>query len=491
MRLARLCTASLAASARHAPVRSLVSISDSFDGGNIDLVKSSNGSVQIKIRPDPHTLLEDKEHMQWFAFRATGGESDGTTKYEIINAADVSFPDAWVGTEVVASTDRSTWTYAPLHRPPSEPFTTAAALSERRAIRVSRDTRRVGSTVYDTSRGVLSWEWKHVAPGVPVYFAYFDLYSYERHLDFVARCAAARDAPGLMVRSLGQTLDGREMDCIDVGTGTQHAWVIHRQHPGESMASFFAEGLLGRLLGLHAGGGVDPLSQRLLKEFTFHIVPNMNPDGALRGHLRTNAGGANLNREWSPSTLPSGATYEAPTLERSPEVYHVLKAMDATGVDLFLDVHGDETLPVAFLAGAEGLDVWEKGPRLRALHGAFVGAYSRANPDMQRPFGYEPGTPANANYCIGSNQVASRFDCLGVTLEMPFKDCVGVARPAGQTRGFDGMRAAQLGAALLDALAYVAPSLRGVDNPVFVREDDAYVAPVEDLAEIAKWAEAR
>ena len=38
-------------------------------------------------------------------------------------------------------------------------------------------------------------------------------------------------------------------------------------------------------------------------------MPNMNPDGSIRGHLRTNAKGANLNREW-----------KEPTEERSPEV---------------------------------------------------------------------------------------------------------------------------------------------------------------------------
>jgi len=38
-------------------------------------------------------------------------------------------------------------------------------------------------------------------------------------------------------------------------------------------------------------------------------VPNVNPDGAMRGHLRTNAAGANLNREWA-----------KPTMEHSPEV---------------------------------------------------------------------------------------------------------------------------------------------------------------------------
>ena len=46
--------------------------------------------------------------------------------------------------------------------------------------------------------------------------------------------------------------------------------------------------------------------------------------------------------------------------------------MDATGVDLFLDVHADEELPFTFVSGAEGCPSW--GPRIQALHGAFVGA---------------------------------------------------------------------------------------------------------------------
>lgn len=51
-----------------------------------------------------------------------------------------------------------------------------------------------------------------------------------RSLDLVARCAAA---PGARVSSLGLTLDGRELECITVGQGPLHCWVIHRQHPGE------------------------------------------------------------------------------------------------------------------------------------------------------------------------------------------------------------------------------------------------------------------
>ena len=330
--------------------------------------------------------MAPQAHLQWFYFRATASEP-GTVQYEIANAAAVSFPLAWEGTQVCASTDRKVWT-------------------------------RVDATTYDEERGALCWSYAHTASSPSVYFAYFDPYDYERQLDFVARCAAA---PGARVRSLGQTLDGRELDCVEVGHGPLHAWVIHRQHPGESQASFYAEGLLTRLLGLtnsNAACSPDGLAVRLRQLYTFHVVPNINPDGAVRGHLRTNACGANLNREWCSGTYAAPATgdYAAPSLARSPEVYHTLSAMEATGVDAFVDVHGDETLPFAFVAGAEGCACW--GERIRALQGAFVASYARANPDMQSRFGYEVEPPLEGNMAVCSNAIAQRFDCLGVAHEM-------------------------------------------------------------------------
>ena len=78
------------------------------------------------------------------------------------------------------------------------------------------------------------------------------------------------------MRSLGQTLDGRELDCVEVGHGPLHAWVIHRQHPGESQASFYAEGLLTRLLGLASNGGAcapDGLTVRCPTFPSYHPSP--------------------------------------------------------------------------------------------------------------------------------------------------------------------------------------------------------------------------
>ena len=93
---------------------------------------------------------------------------------------------------------------------------------------------------------------------------------------------------------------------------------------------------------------------------------------ASRGHLRTNAGGHNLNREWAhPRVTTPRPWYDRPKCTTS------FPKIQETGVDAFLDVHGDEELPFNFLAGSEGLPNW--GPRLRGLHGAFMAAYSRAN----------------------------------------------------------------------------------------------------------------
>jgi hypothetical protein len=73
-----------------------------------------------------------------------------------------------------------------------------------------------------------------------------------------------------------------------------------------------------------------------------------------------------------------------------------------------------------------------------------------------------------------------------VTLEMPFKDNANNLGGPGSAATFQGPRAAALGASLLDALAHVAPSLRGVAAPVF-GPDDEYVAPIEDESTVAAF----
>jgi len=124
------------------------------------------------------------------------------------------------------------------------------------------------------------------------------------------------------LRILGQTVDGRDLDCISIGSGDKPIWVTARQHPGETMAEWWIEGFLARLL-----DDDDPVA-RVMR----------------RGNLRTNAAGANLNREWGVGNIQS-----------CPEVHYVTAAMNVDRPVMVMDVHGDEALPYNFIAGAEGL----------------------------------------------------------------------------------------------------------------------------------------
>lgn len=375
-------------------------ISAGFDAGNIEVLDATDASkVQLAIRKD-----HASDHYQWFHFRVSGarGKSLGL---EIANAGGASYTGGWVGYQAVASTDRQRWFRVP--------------------------------TVYDADAGVLRIE--HTPDADQVWYAYFAPYSLERHRDLVASCGAS---PFAQLHRLGATLDGRDLDMVQIGEpgeGRRVAWVIARQHPGESMAEWWMEGFLDRLLDAD-----DPLGRALRERAVFYVVPNMNPDGSTRGHLRTNAAGVNLNRVW-----------QDPSMETEPEVKLVRDMMDATGVDFCLDVHGDEALPYNFIAGAEGAPGFTE--KQRDLQARFKAAYVRANPDFQVERGYPVAAPGKGNLTMCTNQIAHRFGCLSMTLEQPFKDNANAPDPV---YGWSPERCRKLGASTLDALAEVIDDLR-------------------------------
>ena len=232
-------------------------IDSNFDSGNIDVVDiGDDNTAQLKIRKDV-----GDEHMQWFYFRVDGAKDQNCT-LKILNAGQASYPKAWSDYRVCTSVDRQTWTRV--------------------------DTRFEDGVLSITHRPESQLQW----------YAYFAPHTHEQHLSLLAECALSELT---CIDRLGGTIDGRDLHRIILGTGSLRFWVIARQHPGESMASWWMEGFLARLLDRD-----DALSRRLREIATFHIVPHMNPDGAIRGHLRCNAAGANLNREMLPEENQCG-----------------------------------------------------------------------------------------------------------------------------------------------------------------------------------------
>ena len=371
-----------------------LSITSAFDGGNIALISTSGSSAELEIVKD-----HQSDFYQWFYFRVTGCAGKDLT-LSITNAGNSAYPQGWDNYQARVSSDREDW------------FLTET----------------------DYSDGTLTI--RHSAEADTLWFAYFAPYTIERHYDLVSEIAG-RD--GVSHASLGQTLDGRELDYFSIGTGDLSVWLYARQHPGETMAEWWMEGALDRLT-----DPADPVARVLREKATFHVVPNMNPDGSARGHLRTNAVGTNLNREW-----------HQPTPEKSPEVLWVLNHMDKTGVDFAMDVHGDEAIPANFIAGFEGIPSWTE--RQGALYDAYLAALLKASPDFQTKLGYPVAKPRKGNLSMSTNQVAERFDCVAMTLEMPFKD--NHELPDADF-GWSGERCALLGRACLAALLDIIDDLR-------------------------------
>lgn len=373
-------------------------ISSAFDGGNIVCLDCSDpGDIQLEIRQD-----HQAEFYQWFYFRLSGAR-DLECRLKVVNAGGAAYTAGWQDYRAVASYDREDW------------------------FRVE--------TNFDGETLTIS----HCPDRDAVYFAYFAPYSMERHADLIAE---AQESPIVEVETLGSTLDGQDLDLLCIGEGAndkQPCWVIARQHPGETMAEWWMEGFLERLLNEN-----DPVARALLDRADFYVVPNMNPDGSRRGHLRTNAVGANLNREWQNASL-----------ERSPEVYYVREKMRETGVDFCLDVHGDEALPYNFIAGSEGIPSWSEARN--ELLQSYKDALVLACPDFQTARGYPVSGPGDANMAMCTNYVAETFNCLSMTLEMPFKDTADSPNPRV---GWSPERCRTLGAANLGALYAVFDRLR-------------------------------
>ena len=375
-----------------------VQIRSDFDGGSILVLgdPGGGGEVSLALRPDNAADLR-----QWFCFRSRG-EPGERRAFRIEGAEGAEYPGGWEGYGVCASYDGEDWF-------------------------------RVRTSYED---GALRF--RHTPSRGSITFACFAPFPYARHRRVVGRVARSRRG---RVHVIGETVQGRPISALsfgDDGPSVARVWIIARQHPGETMAAWCAEGLVDRLLDED-----DPVTAALLEEALVTVVPGVNLDGGVLGNHRTNAAGRDLNRAW-----------DAPDLVETPEVFAVRAAMLSSGVDLFLDVHGDESVAFAFAAGCEGNPGYT--PRIAALEERFAEHLAAADPSFSTEPGYDRDEPGEADPSQAANWVGERFDCLSLTLELPFKDD---ERHPDPSRGWTPGRSAALGRALLEAIVLGLPDL--------------------------------
>jgi hypothetical protein len=118
--------------------------------------------------------------------------------------------------------------------------------------------------------------------------------------------------------------------------------IAGRHHPGESNASYAMEGFIRTLFASGKDGG------RLLKRFSFLILPMFNVDGVICGYYRPTLTGYDMNRSWM-----------APNRRQNPVEFEVLSLLDRMSrsrqIVFFLDFHGHSAQCNAFTYG-----VWDE-----------------------------------------------------------------------------------------------------------------------------------
>lgn len=328
------------------------------DGGRIRLVKSGAGTVDLAVRADPGRFR------QWFSFVLEDEAREART-IRIVNAGACAYPEGFAEGCVSASFDGERWT----------------------RVRAELDG------------GVLSI--RHEPRGPRTHYAWFEPYTARRRHD---RLVAIDRRRGARVREIGKSVLGTALNVIVVGAGGGPTiWVIARQHAGESMAEWAAEGLVDRLL-----DDDDDIAATLRERARIHIVPCVDVDGATLGHHRVNSAGRDLDRAWLDADD-----------EETPEVVALRRTMDDAGVDMFLDLHGNESSRVGFLEGCEGNR--NHGERLGDLEGLFGRILSDASddmgPDRDDPLDEsDDDAPPTAARWVGET-----YDCLSLRVELPAK----------------------------------------------------------------------
>ncbi|MBP9743039.1 MAG: hypothetical protein KBD37_06765 [Burkholderiales bacterium] len=371
---------------------STIKVNTKFDGGSIEIVDINNPQrLLFTIRKDTNS-----EFRQWFYFQLNNIAGQDLTI--VLNDLDkTAYPQGWEDYNICISYDNCKW------------------------IRLKSE--------FDGSN--LTCKLK--SPHNSVYLAYFEPYSYTRHLHLIGW---ANQNWLTTHHILGLTSQGRNIDLLQIGneSAKHKIWIIARQHPGETMAEWLMEGFIHKLLNAQ-----DSISKTLLKDCVFYLVPNMNPDGAYLGNLRVNSKGINLNREWL-----------SPSIDSSPEVYYVQQKMQQTGVHMFFDIHGDEAIPYVFTSGCE------ENPSYSAkqadLAQTFTHYFELINPDYQNVVGYTKGHFNQEASSLATSWVGNEFDCLAFTIELPFKDNHNLP---DVVYGWNGKRSYLLGESLLAAINLV------------------------------------
>ncbi len=152
------------------------------------------------------------------------------------------------------------------------------------------------------------WDAEHVSPALPPLMD---------HAEVVRRInAVVSTSPGLFTaEEIGESVEGRSIHHVQVGTGRFHVLLWSQMHGDESTATAALFDLF-EYIRLHRN---DSVVRGILGALTLHFVPMLNPDGAQRFERR-NAQSIDVNRDALRLQTPEGRVLKALRDRLQPKV---------------------------------------------------------------------------------------------------------------------------------------------------------------------------
>lgn len=271
-----------------------ISIESNFESANIDDYSVKNGEINFTVRKD-----KGGDNFHWFYFQIKNINYQ-RIKFNLLNSGESFYPSGWYGYLPVYSSDNLSW-------------------------------RRVDGSSYKSGK----FSFWIDNPPQDFYIAWYEPYPYHRYQWWLNNIWRSSKAVIEEYKLSNSKYPFHLIRIGEVRKDTQNnIWVIARQHPGETMGSWFCEGLTDFLL------SNEQSAIWLKSNFTFYIVPMMNPDGVVSGNHRLNSSGVDLNRKW-----------KNPRKDTEPSVYLITQKMMKYMPCLFLDIHGEEVSPLNYIAG--------------------------------------------------------------------------------------------------------------------------------------------
>jgi hypothetical protein len=153
-----------------------------------------------------------------------------------------------------------------------------------------------------------TWEAEHVEQPAPPLLT---------HPDVVRRLKAlvASDPGMFWMEEAGQSVEGRSINHVRVGTGPTAVLLWSQMHGDEPTATAALFDVF-QYLSKHRD---DPPVRRILSQLTLHVVPMLNPDGAER-FQRRNAQSIDINRDALRLQTPEGRVLKALRDKLEPKV---------------------------------------------------------------------------------------------------------------------------------------------------------------------------